>query len=41
MLQKQLSQYENFQQLELELRYALAAKAPSDPEVVKITSNNE
>ena len=42
MLQKQLSQYENFQQFcqELELRYALAAKAPSDPEVVKIMNEH-
>ena len=42
MLQKQLSPYENFQQFcqELEFRYALAAKAPSDPEVVKIMNEH-
>ena len=42
MLQKQLSPYENFQQFcqELEFHYALAAKAPSDPEVVKIMNEH-
>ena len=42
MLQKQLSPYENFQQFcqELEFRYALAAKAPSDPEVMKIMNEH-
>ena len=42
MLQKQLSPYENFQQFcqELEFHDALAAKAPSDPEVVKIMNEH-